>query len=152
MKITLGNTDSSTSFDEIFDKLEVRGKYGWLEATQNKEVWDPDKRSMKLLYDSGVLKMISLNLGSELCGHLIYSKQRRVFNKTKATLNVLSLYVYPEFRQNYIMPQVLRFLKDQARKQACKSILLSLPAYLRTSDKLSRVLGHPGDYLYELEL
>lgn len=150
--ITLGNIDSHRDFDDVFNELEVRGKEGWAEATQGEEEWCPDLKTMRIMYDSGILKMISIQKDGELCGHLIYMKNRKIFNMVQTNLTVLSVYIYEEYRKYNIFIRVLKYLKRVAKKEGYASVILSIPAYKRTAEKLIRLFGNPNDYLYQISV
>lgn len=149
--ITLENTDSKMPFEEIFKYIDA-AQAGWGEVTQGQEEWAPDKRTLKVMYDAHVLNIVNVYRNKVLCGHIIFNKQRQIFNVNNIFLHVLSLYIYPEYRKFNVGPNILRYLKNQARKQKCKGVVLAIPAYLRGPDKLNRFLGRPVDYLYKLGL
>lgn len=150
--ITLGNTDSNRTFDDVFNEIEVRGVKGWEEVTQGEEDWCPDKKTLGFMYDSGMLKIITIHKEGVLCGHIIYMKNRKLFNMSQANLMVLSIYIYEEFRQYNIFARILKYLKRQAKKEGYASVILDIPAYKRTADKLIRQLGMPNDYLYQIKV
>lgn len=150
--ITIDNLDSSKPFKELFSKICERGEDAWKEVTQNRETFNPDVKTLRSMYDNGILKMLSIYKDNQLCGHILLTQHHNVFNVERKALQVLSIYIYPEFRNLRIFPKIFSFLRHYAKENKCQEITLAMPALDRRSNRLLRYFGYPQDYLYKLEV
>lgn len=150
--ITICNFDSSKPFKELFSKICERGEDAWKEVTQNGEKFQPDVKTLRNMYETGRLKMLVIYKEDQLCGHILLTMHHNVFNVERKALQVLSIYIYPEFRNLRIFPKIFLFLRHYAKENKCKEITLAMPALDRRSNRLLRYFGYPQDYLYKLEV
>lgn len=128
---TLVNKSSEKTFDEVWSQILQHGAAAWGEVTCGRREWVPDTQVLSSMYEKAFLKILTLQQGEKLCGHLLMYARNDLFCKSKKDLIVLSVYVRPEYRREHsAFLTMYRYLHRYAVTEGCDGIVFYLPQTL----------------------